>query len=334
MKSIQAGPRRVSFFKRIASYGAKNQQFAHGLFAGQDTLLLSDKTHGRATVSKYVVGNVVVGDVRSTGHEVDVAEPFGVSLLVPLQGKIESVACSETRVAHAGSSALIFSPNRRTTRVVAPQYGEFRAVPLIIPFSEISRVAERMGVSLRQIRRAKSFSFELDRGSQAISDELVGFCQLLHSEVARGARRLNLQGVHTQWSETICEKVVELLDEAALLQLPHIAWDSTSGRHVNRAMEYMRANAADIVLIPEVAAACGVSSRTLEHAFRDAVSMTPMQVLTSFRLEEARYMLLDCDTYASVTDIALACGFRHLGRFSRVYGDRFGELPSETRARR
>jgi transcriptional regulator GlxA family with amidase domain len=88
------------------------------------------------------------------------------------------------------------------------------------------------------------------------------------------------------------------------------------------------------VLIAEVAAACGVSSRTLEHAFRDAVGLTPMQVLTSFRLDEARSMLLDRETDASVTDIAMACGFRHLGRFSRVYGHRFGELPSETRARR
>lgn len=325
----------LSYFKRTSSYSASSRrQFAHGLFAGKDVLRLTDEINGRATVAKYTVGNVVVGDVCSTGHEVDVAEPFGISIIVPLQGQIISVACDETRRAHAGSGALVFSPNRRTTRVIALEGSDFHAVPLIIPFSEISRTAERMGVSLRQMWRSASFSFELDNGSQQISNELTGFCRVLHSEVARGARRLNLPGVHAQWSDTICEKVVELLEEADLVRLPKIDERSVSARYVNRAMEYMRANVADIVLIAEVAAACGVSSRTLENAFKDVLGMTPLQVLTSFRLENARRMLLDPNADRSVTVVALACGFRHLGRFSRVYSIRFGELPSETVARR
>lgn len=327
--------RGLPYFKQISSYDARSRkQFAHSLFAGNDVLHLSDKINGRAMVSKFMVGNVVVGDVRSTGHEVEVAEPFGVSILVPLRGRIVSVACEETRVASAGSGALMFSPNRRKTRVIAPKGGEFHAVPLIIPFSDISRTAERMGVSLRHMRRASSFSFALDTRSQKISDELASLCRVLHSEVARGARRLNLVGVHAQWSDTICEKVVELLEDADLVQLPNVDLRSANGRHVNRAMEYMRANAADIVLIAEVAAACGISSRTLESAFKHVLGVTPMEVLTSFRLEDARRILLDPNSADSVTDAALACGFRHLGRFSRAYGDRFGELPSETRARR
>ena len=32
----------------------------------------------------------------------------------------------------------------------------------------------------------------------------------------------------------------------------------------------------------------------------------------------------------AVTEVALACGFEHLGRFSTRYRDRFGESPSET----
>ena len=191
-----------------------------------------------------------------------------------------------------------------------------------------------MGVSLKQVRAARPFSFELSRGSQRISDELVGMCRVLHSEVSRGSRRLNIADADAKWSETICEKIVELLDEADLLQLPQVPWHSTNSRHVNRALDYMRANVADIVLTAEVAAACGVSSRTLEQAFKTGVGMTPMQALTSFKLEEARRMLLDRNTDMSVTEVALACGFRHLGRFSGAYSDRFGELSSETRARR
>ncbi len=325
----------MSFFREVAHYtGGSRRQYARGLFTGPDPLRLSDELAGRATVSKYMVGSTVVGEVRSTGHEVKIDEPLGVSLLVPLQGRIVSVTNGGTHSASAGSSALIFSPNRRTTRVMAPEDADFLAIPIVIAWSEISRSAELMGVSLKQIRSAAPFSFELSPASQNISDELVGLCRVLHSEVSRGTPRLNIPGANAKWSETISEKVVELLDEANLLHLPQVPWHPTNSRHVNRAMDYMRANAADIVLTAEVAAACGVSSRTLEQAFKTGVGMTPMQVLTSFKLEEARRMLLDRNSAMSVTEVALACGFRHLGRFSGAYSDRFGELPSETRARR
>jgi transcriptional regulator GlxA family with amidase domain len=33
---------------------------------------------------------------------------------------------------------------------------------------------------------------------------------------------------------------------------------------------------------------------------------------------------------ARIADIALNCGFTHLGRFAIAYSEKFGELPSET----
>ena len=32
----------------------------------------------------------------------------------------------------------------------------------------------------------------------------------------------------------------------------------------------------------------------------------------------------------SVTEVALTCGLRHLGRFATEYHDRYGEMPSQT----
>jgi AraC-like DNA-binding protein len=281
-----------------------------------------------------MVGSITVGEVRSTGHEVEVNEHMGLSLVIPLKGRILSMSGDNTNRAHANHGALLFSPNRRTTRVVAPKGGEFLGLPLVIPFNEIAGTAERMGISLHQIRHARSFGFELHQQSQPISAELVALCKTLHSEIIRGSRRLNLPGAHAQWGNTLSEKVVEIMHEAGIFDLPDIAWQSTNGRHVDRAMEYMRAHLSDIVLISEVADACGVSNRTLEQAFKHAMNMTPMRALNRFRLQAARAMFLDTKFDATVTDVALACGFRHLSRFSRAYADCFGELPSETRARR
>jgi transcriptional regulator GlxA family with amidase domain len=61
-----------------------------------------------------------------------------------------------------------------------------------------------------------------------------------------------------------------------------------------------------------------------------------MDLVRSARLAQARAELASPRPGASVTRVALDCGFTHLGRFSREYARRFGERPSETlqRARR
>ncbi|MNR39034.1 HTH-type transcriptional activator RhaS [compost metagenome] len=49
------------------------------------------------------------------------------------------------------------------------------------------------------------------------------------------------------------------------------------------------------------------------------------------RLDAARAQLRRGDAH-SIAEVALRCGFAHLGRFSAYYRERFGELPSETQA--
>jgi transcriptional regulator GlxA family with amidase domain len=55
-----------------------------------------------------------------------------------------------------------------------------------------------------------------------------------------------------------------------------------------------------------------------------------MSLLRRTRLLEARAELEAAPPGATVTRVALDCGFTHLGRFSQEYVRRFGERPSET----
>jgi AraC-like DNA-binding protein/tetratricopeptide (TPR) repeat protein len=87
--------------------------------------------------------------------------------------------------------------------------------------------------------------------------------------------------------------------------------------------------------LAELAAAAGVAPRTLQKHFRRFLDRTPQAVQHDLRLDRARQELLRGAPDAAVTDIALRCGFRHLGRFSVLYRGRYGESPSATlRARR
>ena len=78
-----------------------------------------------------------------------------------------------------------------------------------------------------------------------------------------------------------------------------------------------------------MAQAAGVSQRTLEYAFKQALDLTPGKYLVLTRLNGAHHALVDADrSTTTVTDIALRWGFNHLGRFSAAYRELFNELPS------
>jgi len=99
----------------------------------------------------------------------------------------------------------------------------------------------------------------------------------------------------------------------------------------HQARDYMNSRLGGPLDIETVAAAVGVSPRTLEYAFRDCLDITPIEYIKTRRLAAARKLLLrKGPEEASVSDIALSCGFTHQGYFARDYKSRFLELPSHT----
>ena len=101
---------------------------------------------------------------------------------------------------------------------------------------------------------------------------------------------------------------------------------------VRRAEDYMAAHAADPITLSDLVAACGCSRSALFHAFKSSRGYSPMQFLASRRLALVHKRLIR-EPDATATEIALDCGFGNHGRFAKAYRSRFGELPSETRAR-
>jgi len=83
-----------------------------------------------------------------------------------------------------------------------------------------------------------------------------------------------------------------------------------------------------------LAQASGYSRRTLYRRFREAHGTTPMAWRRHAQLARAREALLATDPgTTSVTDVALAHGFSHFGRFASAYHAAFGERPSDSLSR-
>ncbi|HNT38748.1 MAG TPA: helix-turn-helix domain-containing protein [Rubrivivax sp.] len=77
--------------------------------------------------------------------------------------------------------------------------------------------------------------------------------------------------------------------------------------------------------------ALGVSRRSLQYAFREATGLAPLAYLRLMRLNRARRRLQEAArSGARVTEIAIDCGFNHLGQFARDYRRLFGQTPSAT----
>ncbi|GAB3854356.1 AraC family transcriptional regulator [Nocardioides maradonensis] len=131
-------------------------------------------------------------------------------------------------------------------------------------------------------------------------------------------------------------QVEQLLVETLLLTQPHDRSAALGGgpapsERVRRATSYMNDRLGEPLGIGEVAAACGVSVRSLQEAFRRDLDTTPLQWLRSQRLERARVLLGAGGT--TVTEVAYACGFLHLGEFGAAFKRRYGETPSALIAR-
>lgn len=102
--------------------------------------------------------------------------------------------------------------------------------------------------------------------------------------------------------------------------------------HLKRAERFITWHLGDPIDLDAIATAAGASRRTVTAAFRRHFGLSPMAYVKQRRLEQARAELSRAMVNGrSVTDIAFASGFNHLGRFAQDYAQAFGEPPSATR---
>ena len=98
-------------------------------------------------------------------------------------------------------------------------------------------------------------------------------------------------------------------------------------KSLRRAEDYMRAHCDQPLTVGGIAREAGCSERALQNAFREHRQAGPMAVLKEFRLQGAHQDIMHSNQ--SVTDIAFKWGFTNLGRFARMYADKYGTTPSQ-----
>lgn len=102
-----------------------------------------------------------------------------------------------------------------------------------------------------------------------------------------------------------------------------------SALHEARAKDMLLAKAQGNVSIEEIANACNLSRSYFIRAFRETTHRTPHQWLLEQRIDRARDLLKHSD--ASLSEIAMTCGFSDQSHFTRTFSQLVGTPPGTWR---
>ncbi|ABE33610.1 helix-turn-helix domain protein [Paraburkholderia xenovorans LB400] len=102
-----------------------------------------------------------------------------------------------------------------------------------------------------------------------------------------------------------------------------------SSLHETRAKDMLLAKTQDNVSLEEIASACNLSRSYFIRAFRETTNRTPHQWLLEQRIERSRHLLRSSD--ASLSEIAIACGFSDQSHFTRTFTQLVGTPPGSWR---
>ena len=100
---------------------------------------------------------------------------------------------------------------------------------------------------------------------------------------------------------------------------------------IRRTRDYIFAHLDEPIRVVDICSELGVSRRTLQNGFQQALGTNPASYLRLLRLNGARKDLVAAmQPETLVQHIAAKWGFWHLSRFSSEYREMFNELPSQT----
>ncbi len=166
--------------------------------------------------------------------------------------------------------------------------------------------------------------FEFDRNRVTCAGGTAGIDMVLHAVEAEHGRDIAIRV-----SEHFMHERIRLGSERQRLKTID-RWDVHHVKLV-KSIELMEAEIEEPLSTTELAEAVNLSSRQLSRLFKEHLKMSPGQFYLELRLDRAHQMLLHSEM--SVNSIAFACGFQSQSHFSRVYREKFGFSPRQTRRR-
>jgi AraC-like DNA-binding protein len=269
---------------------------------------------------------IVIGRVRSSGHSIELRETDRLTILLPRAGRLRVRIGANDHSVSLGCP-MAFRPGERSTEAIAGPAGLFAATTVQIPVAKLRELAEGAQLPLQGVLGMDALALRgrigasVLQGMKRLADDIF-----LQPEAPLPAK------IATATADMMYEQMLVMLTSLAAPPQPRVL---PAFHRVRAAEEIMHAESDEPLSMIDLAQRLGISLRSLQLAFAEVHDgKSPRQIYNEIRLQRARQRLLDASGHDQVTKIALDAGFLHLGRFAQTYARTFGELPSETLARR
>lgn len=240
-----------------------------------------------------------------------------IVLVVALAGQIDIVCASGGGIARPGAAVLL-ARNEPVTLV-----GQAGARELCLHLSrrELHRMASAAFGGGRRVSTAEPWALTIHPGG-ALAQAIAKLEDLLRDDEADlGPEAKALAG-------RLNAAVLDSLSRAGPIEdvLP-------PSRAVTEAMRRIEQRPHEPWDLPSLAAAVGVTPKSLQRSFHDHLGKGVTTFILEARLQRARTSLASARDSRPMAAIAARLGFQKPGSFTRAYLRLFGETPTQTRAR-
>ncbi len=108
-------------------------------------------------------------------------------------------------------------------------------------------------------------------------------------------------------------------------RLRQIASAGSQSHQISRAIDWLKNNFSQPLIINDLAAHVSMSSSTFHHHFRSMTALSPLQFQKQLRLQEARRLMLA--EHLDAANAAFQVGYESPSQFNREYNRHFGAPP-------
>ncbi len=284
-------------------------------------------TPGRGRDWSMRIHSVDLGRAKLAALEMDAcsmanARDGVVRLLFPLTSGLEMVVGSKRQAISAGQA--VFGPLQDFRNIYADDY---RGLVLGLPKRMLEEALTDFGWSGRLSDVLEQVSVQPNGAAAAIGRLLLALVRTLDEAPENMLSQKRFMTAH---EELLILNLARILAREEM-RAPRA---DASALYLSRALDYMHAHVFDEIGPTSVARAAGCSLRNLQLLFQRDYGQTITGSLRQLRLRAAQARLAACDPADTITAVATDCGFSHLSDFARHYRALFGELPSQTLARR
>lgn len=287
---------------------------------------------GSLAASNY--GDMHIGRVRATPHTVwrdqhhrDQGGSTDVKISLVLAGRLCLEQGDTVEVVEPGGAAMYNCGDEYRLRMDEP-------FSLLVLQTDRAGLEQRVASDLeRAIVFAQSNMFA--RALWSVASELGP--DLASAADGRAAPAIPSRSLATPptSSPLLGDRMIDLLALAVAEQTGGRVSTQPGRRELYmRAVSHIGRHLADTQLSPRsIAAAIGVSQRTLHSLFREAGDSV-MSFIIRQRLERAHAELIDPDRRGqrTITDIAVSWGFKSPSHFTRRFSEQYGTSPTEIRS--